>query len=332
MSAWRDAILDTPTARDAWARLFEHLAEIAVTTTSPVDLSQQTVDPDRLLAEAAWGLWHEYPVAAPRTVDALKDWWKMPSGQGKVVLILDALSLRELPAILSAAESRKITPTSVKITGAEVPSDTDTFAQALGLPGRNDLKNNAAPGTFAFTADSPWTEVFSIAFADCVPNIAPYPNLFVWHTWLDDLIHLYAKAPDQVFRLASAGIQGDDFWRFLDRLRTGRRLIITADHGYALSRSFITEEDPQVVSALREAFGASRNKPAKKPWALPAMPPVAWTENGQNVVIGQRKWSAPGGFPYLCHGGLSLLEVAVPFVELPALQTPAATSDARPAA
>jgi hypothetical protein len=39
--------------------------------------------------------------------------------------------------------------------------------------------------------------------------------------------------------------------------------------------------------------------------------------NGWVVVVGQRKWDVQGGFPHLCHGGLTLLEAAVPFIELP---------------
>ena len=48
------------------------------------------------------------------------------------------------------------------------------------------------------------------------------------------------------------------------------------------------------------------------------MPPMVMTHNNQHVIMGQRKWKAPGGFPHFCHGGMSLLEVAVPFVEFPA--------------
>jgi hypothetical protein len=41
--------------------------------------------------------------------------------------------------------------------------------------------------------------------------------------------------------------------------------------------------------------------------------------NEHHIVMGQRKWKVQGGFPHVCHGGFSLLEVAVPFIELPPL-------------
>jgi hypothetical protein len=320
MTNWREVILDAAGPGDAWTRMFGALGEVARATPSPVDLHNKTTEPDRLLAEAAWDLWRDYPDAAVRTSQALRDWWSQPSGSGRAVLILDALSLRELPALLAGAAARKVEPTSVRVTGSEVPSDTDTFAKSLGVPSRSSLKNNGAPGGFAFASDGPFTAVLELNFQDCAASsvIPPQRDLFIWHTWLDTLMHVQAKSPDQVFKSASDALQSDGFWQLLDYLRTGRRLIITGDHGYAYSKLFAAEQDVTVVEALKAAFSASRCKPADKLWPLDLLPPVVQTHNEHLVVIGQRKWPIAGGFPFLCHGGLSLLEVAVPFVELPA--------------
>ena len=70
---------------------------------------------------------------------------------------------------------------------------------------------------------------------------------------------------------------------------------------------------------LRETFGAARYKKANSPWQERFMPPIVTSHNEHHIVMGQRKWKVQGGFPHVCHGGLSLLEVAVPFIELPAL-------------
>jgi hypothetical protein len=107
----------------------------------------------------------------------------------------------------------------------------------------------------------------------------------------------------------------------VNRLRQGRNLVITADHGYGVGKIFSTEErDPEALEALRAAFGASRCKTALEPWPHHFMPPVVLTQGGFRTVMGQRKWKIQSGFPDICHGGLSLLEVAVPFVEFLALQ------------
>lgn len=320
LPSWAGLILDALPSREAWEVIFRTLADLAIASSSPVELHNQTVAADRLLAESAWELWWAYSREAPRTAAALQRWWSTPSSHGRAVLIMDALSLRELAPLLGGAKARGIEPANVQVTGAEVPSDTDHFAKALGLESRSSLANNGAPSSFVFAAESAYTDVLRLPFEDCVGSVPYEANVFFWHTWLDDLIHVHKRLPDQISRLAYEALQSEGFWKFVNRLRQGRRLVITADHGYAVARQFSTEErDPEVITALRDTFGASRYKAAAGPWPHRFMPPLVTTENGHHVVMGQRKWPVQGGFPYLCHGGLSLLEVAVPFVELPPL-------------
>jgi hypothetical protein len=284
-------------------------------SSSPVALHDATVIPDRLLTEAAWELWEAFPMHAEKTSGNLKGW---AVGSGKAVLILDALSLRELPILMGAAEARGIQPVQVKVTGSECPSTTDHFAKSLGLPSRSALANDGKPGTFALFGGDCYTDVVSLPFEDCA--VPPTPNLVIWHSWLDDLIHLQQKLPDQIASIATSTLQSDGFWNFINRLRQGRGLIITSDHGYAVSKRFSSEvEDPDAIEILRKTFGASRNKAVSEPWQKRFMPPIVMTNNNQHVVMGQRKWKVQGGFPHVCHGGMSLLEVAVPYMEFPAL-------------
>ncbi|HLV33112.1 MAG TPA: hypothetical protein VKY57_16210 [Chitinispirillaceae bacterium] len=298
-----------------WKEIFENLNNIAVKVTSPVTLHDQTVLPDRLLSEAAWELWEEYQKYAPRTSQQLKEWTDAQSSCGKAVLILDAFSLRELPFLLGGAQSRNINITACTVTGAECPSTTDQFARALGLSSRASLANNGKPCSFTLMANSEvYTDVLNVPFEDC--HIPPVKNLFVWHSWLDDLIHLHNKLPDQITSIANTVMNSDGFWSFVNKLRQGRKLIITADHGYAVSKRFSSEvENPDAIEILRKTFRASRCQPATETWNKQFMPPIVTTCNGYHVVTGQRKWRVRGGFPHVCHGGMSLLEVAVPWVE-----------------
>jgi hypothetical protein len=176
------------------------------------------------------------------------------------------------------------------------------------------------PAGFCFAADSPWTDVVQQPFEDVASVIPGEPNVILWHTWLDDVLHVHQRQPDQVYRVANQRLQDDGFWNLVNRLRQGRRLVITSDHGYALAKNFATNEtDEAVVGPLRDTFGASRTKPVEQAWSHAFMPPVVFTHDGHHVVMGQRTWRIQGGFPHLCHGGMSLLEVAVPFIEFPPL-------------
>lgn len=312
---WSGIILDSQSPQDAWAEIFSALNALSRSSSSPVALHDATVIPDRLLTEAAWELWEAFPVHAEKTSGNLKGW---AVGSGKAVLILDALSLRELPILMGAAEERGIQPIQVKVTGSECPSTTDHFAKSLGLQSRSALANDGKPGTFALFGGKCYTDVVSLPFEDCA--VPPTPNLVIWHSWLDDLIHLQQKLPDQIASIASSTLQSDGFWNFINRLRQGRGLIITSDHGYAVSKRFSSEvEDPDAIEILRKTFGASRNKAVSEPWQKRFMPPIVMTNNNQHVVMGQRKWKVQGGFPHVCHGGMSLLEVAVPYMEFSAL-------------
>ena len=78
-------------------------------------------------------------------------------------------------------------------------------------------------------------------------------------------------------------------------------------------------DEPQ-RNYLRETFGAQRyvktDDDAAAPWLPPLDLPLVSQHGHHRYVLGRRKWKVQGGTPTLTHGGLSLLEVAVPFIEL----------------
>lgn len=317
-AAWTDIILDTPDPALAWTKMFERLLDISRSCTSPVALHEQTVVPDRLLAEAGWEMWEAYQSVAPLTSAKLKEWCDGAVPTGRAVLILDALSLRELPLILGGAETRDIPVSRVMATGAECPPTTDQFAKAIGAPSRKSLENDAKSKSFKLLADPLYTDVLCHSFEDCA--VPPVSNVLIWHSWLDDLVHLPNKLPDQLAATASKVLQGDGFWNFVKKLRQGRSLVITSDHGYAASKLFSSQvSDQEAIEVLRGTFGASRYVKAAQPFSKRFMPPLVMTANQQHVIMGQLKWKVQGPIQNVCHGGLSLLEVVVPWIEIPAL-------------
>lgn len=317
-AAWEELILDSADQTADWEQIFAKLLEIARLSASSVELHYETVVPDRLLAEAAWELWEAYPALARRTAQQLQEWCSRTIPTGRAVLIIDALSLRELPIILGAAEARSIPLATVATTGAECPSTTDQFAKSIGVSSRSALANDTKPASFKLFNAPLYTDVLSLPFDDC--PVPPVTNIFIWHTWLDDLIHLQNKLPDQIAANASTVLQSDGFWNFVNKLRQGRELVITSDHGYAVSKLFSSQvNDQKAIEDLRGTFGASRCVKAVEPFSKRFMPPLVMTANQQHVIMGQLKWKVQGSAQYICHGGMSLLEVAVPWIELPSL-------------
>lgn len=312
--------------QQAWAHIFEELwtqfsgairADVADAKTTERDRNCATLD--NLVSGSAWELWQEFESSAPRTSLILKEFWQSRS-QGKAILIMDALSLREAPWLLEQANARGFTIHQQRATASEIPGDTTPFAKALGFGQRSGLANNGGN-----SSDFPgaWTEVSKLPFADCAAQIKADPNIIYWHEWPDSEMH--DLAGENGYRiLAKSAVQqltSDDFWSLIDKLSTGRRLVITADHGYAHSGLFPDVVQRDQVDYLKNNFKSGRAsvcEPGAKPhYWVPPLTQILDTDHGRwELVLGRRKWKSQGGYPTLTHGGLSLLEVAVPYIEL----------------
>ncbi len=314
-------------AQDAWQKIFQYSweefskpvrADIADAKTTERDLAIGTLD--NVLSGSAWDLWQEYMDSAPRTSLELKRYWA-EQGNGKAILILDALSLREAPWLIEQAKDRGFTIHKAGATGSELPGDTTPFAKALGFSQRSSLeggngKSENFPGA--------WTECVGLPFADCAKLIKADPNIIFWHHWPDVQMHELAEQGDGYRELAKNAVKqltSDDFWNLVERLVTGRRLVITADHGYAHSGLFpdVVKEDQRdyLKTRFKSGRSASTSLPEDRQYWIP---PLTQTIQGQNgswcIVLGRKKWKSQGGYPTLTHGGLSILEVAVPYIEL----------------
>ncbi len=318
--AWA-ALLD-----DAWQRFAAPLsANDAAKAASQRDAALAPVD--LFLATAAWDLWVEYERAAPRTAPALIEWWEQRRS-ARAILILDALSLRELPWLLQGAGARGYVVHQARPTAAELPAETTPFAKALGLSGRSALESGGSGVTGRLRGAK--TESTSAPWEECARMIDATPDWILWHGWPDDRVHDLA-GPGPVLKSladeASRHLLGDPFWHLVRQLTTGRRLVITADHGYAESAGFPDVSDPAQAQYLKERFKSGRSAATTEStsgsasggepgWVPPLDVQLQTAHGDRRFVLGRRKWKSPGGYPTLTHGGLSLLEVAVPFLEL----------------
>ena len=123
---------------ESWNAIFEYAWNVCsqpLTGTAGAEVTsrdRQIADVDQFLATAGWNLWSQYQSSVSLTSDALAAWWNQ-QGSGKAVLVLDALSLREVPWLLHGAKENGFIVHSAKATGAELPADTTPFAKALDL-------------------------------------------------------------------------------------------------------------------------------------------------------------------------------------------------------
>lgn len=80
-----------------------------------------------------------------------------------VILIIEALSMREAPWVLKGAANRGFTIHEGKITGAEIPADTTRFAKALGYGQKSSLESGGGKGTNSRTFHAPHELIIDIS-------------------------------------------------------------------------------------------------------------------------------------------------------------------------
>lgn len=314
-------------AGDAWLAIVARAVEIASPPLAAGNAPSEVIRRDReigaldhYLASSGWDLWQAFGAEVERTSERLARWWAAPGfGGGKAVLILDGLSLRELPWLMQGAAERGYAIHETAAHASELPGETDEFAHALGFGSRSQLQNNG--GGAAHRLQPARTECVDLPWQDCQRLIGSEPNWVFWHHWPDSKVHDGSGAGqglDALTRDAAARLGSDDFWAFVEHLATGRRLVITSDHGYAATGNF-HDADGEVARFLKKTFASGRNAKGIGDTG-PFVPPVALQLNGQHgahrLALGRWKWKSQGGYPTLTHGGLSLLEVLSPFVEI----------------
>lgn len=316
-----NAIMNADSA-NAWRKILSEIWELFSPALNPVKADALTTERDKkageidtLISGAAWELWYEAAKSPFKTSVQLKSFWKQNTG-GKAILILDALSLREACWILEQAQTRSFKINKAQATLAEIPGDTTQFAKALDFGQRSALANNNGksqdfPGAFTESADLP--------FADCNSLLKSEPSVIFWHHWPDCTMHDLAddgSGGQKLTKAVTETLTDNEFWNFIERLAKGRKLVITGDHGYANSGLFRDLVDKEQIDYMKALFKSGRSTEVMENTGLNWVPPLILEFDNQKIALGRRKWRSQGGYPTLTHGGLSLLEMVVPYIEI----------------
>ena len=319
-----NTIVAQPTAA-AWANVITHLRNEFFAPFPESGAESELVKRDRAVAEldnilsgSAWDLWAHFENAVPGASRGIVEFWTATTG-GKAVLILDGLSLREAPWLLEQAKVRGYKLHRSEIRGSELPGETTPFAKSLGFSQRSALENNGCGAAHKLTGA--FTACCNLPWKDCVEMVGSHQAVVFWHHWPDERMHDLSGPGLGLRKLAKethAALTSDDFWSFVDRLTTGRKLVITGDHGYAACGEFHDLAGDQ-ANYMKTVFKSGRAAPQANTdavWVPPIDLALASAHGQHQYVLGRRKWKSAAGYPTLQHGGLSLLELLVPFLEI----------------
>ena len=270
---------------------------------------------DNVVSGSSWELWADFEASVPKATDSLVQFWNA-NPDGRAILLLDGLSLRESPWLLGEADRRGFNIRDAGCRGCELPAETTPFAKGLGFSNRSALDNNGAGSAHKLKGAT--TACCDLNWLDCMNLVGSQTGFVIWHHWPDARMHDLAGPGASLHKLAKETYQNltsDDFWALVERLTTGRRLVITSDHGYAACGHFHDMVDKDQAAHMKSTFKSGRSAPSSNlegHW----VPPIDLQLGTHQYVLGRRKWKSSAGYPTLQHGGLSLLEVFVPYVEL----------------
>jgi len=228
--------------------------------------------------------------------------------QGEVytLLLIDGLSLRELPLVQAVLAARGLTP-QVDWALAPLPTETADFARRhYNASGPSDMVGHAHryPFDFRHVTSEGWQ-----------PDFAPgQRRRFIWYAFPDDYFGLketdYAR---HVIQPIEAVLQA-----VLDDPTLVRPLVITGDHGYLWQGDQCAwpVEDTEERAVLAEHFKLGRStRTTSDPLAATGK---VWVRGSIGAARGRFGWGGAvrGAGSLFKHGGASLMECLVPWVEL----------------
>jgi hypothetical protein len=324
---WLDNILSKdPNA--AWVDIFSHLKTLIPKESQDVKTSYRKMEDDiayidHVLSSSAWDLWKDFSLA-PRASTYVQDFWKNTVGP-KAVLILDSLSIREINPICTELAKHGLIIKKIDIAGSEIPSETDMYANAIGIPGRAALSKGSNPKGLLIDTENTFVDSFkNTPFAETTLKITNDKNIFIWHGWPDDSLHIHGKFDDAFNKFiehVKEIIDSEGFASCVKKLSHGRELLITSDHGYCNTSSFTTatedhHQELKLLGHTRARKSSEINAGGGKtiPPATMEMQSTSSTDI-YRIAIGRRRPSDKG-FPALTHGGLSLMECSVPLIHV----------------
>jgi hypothetical protein len=234
------------------------------------------------------------------------------------VVVFDGLSLREIPLLMRLAEKSELTLVDPPdATLASVPSDTTDFVEQrlnVGRIGPSQLPDRRAgvrdAGITAYYYDS---HTHRRALDDAAPALLLW-SAFPDNTYSDSGAR-FVQHFDQMHTLLETA-----WMNTVQQIPAGRTILITSDHGYVYfgpGMNFTRSNSD--VRLLTDYLGGERFRRLSPTDTPPRHPDLlAMRHLGVAVIRGRVQTHPPGSASSKLykHGGLSLMEMLLPWIVL----------------
>ncbi len=273
-------------------------------------------DLEELIATGAQEIWGEL-AAESRSAPSIKTWLgldaPLPLPQPRAAVVFDGLSVREFPLLLKLAEDSGFRVKSASAVAACLPTETMDFVEqrVLGtrlgpsqLPGRSEL---AGRNVEAYYLEHPTSRY----------SPTEGRSVLLWSTYPDRLFSDDAARTEALFANFHRNYIPTIWKNSVQTIPRGLPIVVTSDHGYIfLGASFETTRASEAPGLL----GQSRFKEFAADEAYPQWnPDLQLLPERRAAMLRGRMRTRPQGASsrkLYHHGGFSLMEVLVPWIEL----------------
>ena len=273
-------------------------------------------DLEELVATGAQEVWGEL-AAESQSAPTIKTWLGLdapsPLPHPHAAVVFDGLSLREFPLLLGLAESSGFRVKSSGAVATCLPTETLDFVEQRVIGTR--LAPSQLPGRAEFAAHN--AEAFYLEHPTSRYTPTKGRSVLIWSTYPDRLFADDAARTEALFTNFHRNYIPTIWKNSVQTIPRGLPIVITSDHGYIyLGASLETTRTSDAPSLL----GQSRFKEFALDEPFPPWHPDLQLIPERRVALlrGRMRTRPPGvsSRKLYQHGGFSLMEVLVPWIEL----------------
>lgn len=269
------------------------------------------------ISTGALSVWDELE-AESRRAPTLRAWLGIeaprPLTEPRAAVVFDGLSIREMPLLLKLAEATGIRVRSTLVVGTCLPTDTTAYVEqrVIGKPiGPSRMKGRAELAERNI-------EAFYLEQPNSREAFPSDRSLLIWSSYPDRLFFNDEARDDRLFSTFHRD-QIPVIWKCaLQAIPRKLPVLVTADHGYIYFGAGL--ESTRSTSGAPAALEQARFRQFPGDVPMPAWHPDLQILPQTRLAMMRGRLRAhpqgPSSRKLYQHGGFSLMEVLVPWIEL----------------